>query len=148
MYRWLIGNPPGRSSVRIYMAKWTKRGRVLGLVALVASMAGLGSGLALSLSGSKVGPETGTLSLQYGGFRVIEVSEGQGTVVVEEGDSTIATQSVARGRRFRFVLTKGRYRIHAELSSVQGESFCNTVRVLVRARSSNVVTVRCFNAAG
>jgi hypothetical protein len=129
-----------------------KRGRLVVLAALVALAAGLGLGLALSVSGSETGPETGTLtgeiSLQYGGPRVTEVSRGQGTVVVEEGDRAIATQSVARGHRFRFVLAKGFYDLHAELSSVQGESYCNSVSISVRVRSSSSITVSCFNTAG
>jgi hypothetical protein len=134
------------------MVEVTKRVRVVGLIALVALVAGLGIRLVLSLAGPNAVPETGRLtgeiSLQYGGPRVIEVSHGHGTVVVDEGEHTIATQSVAKGHQFRFVLAKGSYQLHAELSSVQGESYCNTVRVLVRPRSSSSVKLSCFNSAG
>jgi hypothetical protein len=80
----------------------TKRGRVLAFIALVVLVAELTSAPAPSLSGSKTVPETGTLtgeiSLYYGGPRVIEVSHGRGTVVVEQKDRTIATQNVSRDR--------------------------------------------------
>jgi hypothetical protein len=134
------------------MVDATRRGRLLGLVALVALVAGSGSALALSLSGSKPGPETGTLtgeiSLYYGGPKVITVSQGHGTVVIEGGDRTVATQGVTRGHRFRFVLAQGFYQVHAELSSVRGESVCPPVAVLVRVGETNSVKVRCSNAAG
>ena len=135
------------------MVERRRRVRILVLITLVAMTAGSGTGLGLSLAGSKTGSGRGTLtgelSVSYGGpFDPIVVSRGQGTVLLHEYGRTIATQSVAKGHRFHFVLPRGSYQIDASVQMPGGPFGCIAMDAMVRSGASISVNVICGNSAG
>lgn len=132
------------------------------LIVLAITGVGVGIGLSLSLSGSETGVLTGEIRLTLGGPVSRTVSPGPGTVTIgalEPVDvqgrtcdlcqvPTVATQTVARGRDFRFALPTGSYDVFTKESYSAFAPCSPPTRVAIRSGKTLSIVVNCVSTVG